>query len=513
MSIAQETYTSFVIPEYDRYEITEWQLEDQLNYGDLDKSADWSDMGCFKTSSALWGLLKKLDDIENPRVLIVTTKSGKGAYFRDVPICMQDSDREWVTYNVDATGKTEVLINKSLVKYQKMFALPVQRTMPVIVISHYQCFSRRSKSWRLLDYEDWDMIIVDEAHRMKEKTTQWTKNIKRVGRRTKFKHIMTGTGMINRPYELWSPLNFLSPQRFSSFDRFKEEWCDIQTDYETGQQVILGIKPGKEDELRALVREFGPRHTKNGPNGVFEGVLHEPVFTPEPVQLSPIQRRMYKEIKLQLQTLDEKGEPIYSPNVLSMLSRLRQICVATPNKIGEHYDEKTERMIQEIELIEPSSKLDALMDIIENSAPEQQIVVFSNFKDPIKLAKVRFEKAGITYLHMETGHNDMERYDMWANQWPSKNEDGSPKYKVFICTLQLGSESIDLTSADTCVFLDRSWSPKDNNQGISRIYRPGQAKVPQVIFINAMGTTDQRIEKVNEIKMGWFRQIFGDEDE
>jgi len=216
---------------------------------------------------------------------------------------------------------------------------------------------------------------------------------------------------------------------------------------------------------------------------------------------------MYNEIKSMLQTLDHKGEPIYSPNVLSQLSRLRQICVATPEKIGEHYDPIAERMVQEIKLIEPSSKLDALMDIIENSSPEQQIVVFSNFKDPIELAKVRFEKAKIPYIHMQESHNDEERYKLWHDTWPTK------QHKVFICTLQLGSESIDLTSADTCVFLDRSWSPKDNNQGISRIYRPGQTKVPQVIFINAMKTTDQRIEKVNEVKMGWFNQIFGEEDE
>lgn len=495
---------SFIIPEYDHYDRADWQQDDIDFLLNIDKSANWSEMGCFKTSTALWMLDEKLkgEGIKNPRVLVVTTKSGKGAYYRDVPICL---DEDWVTYSVEATGKTKILINGNTIKYSNIFALPVESKRPSITIAHYNCFQNRCKSWQLLDYVDWDMIIVDEAHRMKEKTSQWTRLIKQIGRRTPFKHIMTGTGMINRPNELWSPLNFLWPQGFSSYDQFKKEWCEI--DNWDGFESITGIKVGKEDELRELVRSYGPRRTKNGPNGVFEGILHEPLFTPEPVELSDVQRKMYNEIKSMLQTLDQQGEPIYSPNVLSQLSRQRQICVATPKKIGEHYDPIAERMVQEITLVEPSSKLDALMDIIENTEPDQQVVVFSNFKDPIELAKVRFEKAGIKYIHMEADHDDDERYKLWHDIWPTK------QHKVFICTLQLGSESINLTSADTCVFLDRSWSPKDNNQGISRIYRPGQTKIPQVIFINAMKTTDQRIEQVNEVKMGWFNEIFGEEDE
>jgi SNF2 family DNA or RNA helicase len=79
-------------------------------------------------------------------------------------------------------------------------------------------------------------------------------------------------------------------------------------------------------------------------------------------------------------------------------------------------------------------------------------------------------------------------------------------------TLQLGSESINLSSAHHVVFLDRSWSPKDNNQGIARIYRPGQTGVAQVIHINAKRTTDQRIEMINTLKGKWFDEIFGADD-
>jgi len=80
-------------------------------------------------------------------------------------------------------------------------------------------------------------------------------------------------------------------------------------------------------------------------------------------------------------------------------------------------------------------------------------------------------------------------------------------------TLQLGSESINLTPARHVIFLDRSWSPKDNSQGIGRIRRPGQKGQPVVININARKTVDQYIEKVVTEKTEWFRSIFHDDDE
>ena len=80
-------------------------------------------------------------------------------------------------------------------------------------------------------------------------------------------------------------------------------------------------------------------------------------------------------------------------------------------------------------------------------------------------------------------------------------------------TLTLGSESISLTPASIAIFLDRSWSPKDNEQAVARIDRPGQTDVPQIIHINARKTTDQRVEQVTRIKQGWFDEIFGVEEE
>jgi SNF2 family DNA or RNA helicase len=506
-----ESSTFQVLPAEPLFTPADWQTEDLDHIADKPWSANWSEMGCYKTSTALWLIGRKLKDIENPRVLVVSSKTGKGAWFRDTPKVLAG----WTVINLLSTGKSELSFLGKFLPHRKMWMFPKKRHVPTIVVAHYHCFTNKAIARQLIEAEEWDMVILDEAHRIKEKNTQWTRNLKALvngdenRKPIEFRHIMTGTGFINRPDEIWSLLHFLSRQTFGSYKAFRDRYCDVWN--LDGFEQVIGVLPERKEEFRELVRFVGPRRRKNGPTGVFEGILKEPIYTPVTVDLNPTQRKMYDEIKTTLRTLDQAGEPIYSANVLALLNRLRQITVATPHKIDEYYDPIQERLIQKIELREPSSKLDALMDILDgmewDEEYKQQAVVFSCFKDPIKLAKVRLDKAKIPYIHLDVKDTDRVRIDKWMNQFPRK------EHQVFLCTLQLGGESIDLTSADTAIFLDRSWSPKDNQQARDRIYRPGQTAVPQIININARGTTDQRIERANEIKLGWFNEIFGDEEE
>jgi hypothetical protein len=470
---------------------------------------------CYKTSTILW-LIERLHrdaEIENPLVLIVTTKSGKGTYYDAVPKCLNG----WQTYNADVKDTKLVFHGLEL----PVTLDDVKPTEPTIVVAHYQCFSGHRKKdpkdqrkdstklffkWALK--QPWTMVVLDEAHRIKNRKGAWTHNIKDLANECKvpMRHVMTGTGFINRPDELWSLLNFLDKKTYGSYWTFRETFCEEEVD-DAGFSHVIGLNPNNKELYRRMVRTIGPRRTKKE---VFPNLPH-PIFSPMPVDLNPTQRKMYDDIKTTLRTLDQAGEPIHSPNVLSMLNRLRQITVATPQIVGDRYDDKQERRVQEIRLVEPSSKLDALMEIIEglewDEERRDQLVVFSNFKDPIELAKTRFDKAGITYLHMQQSDNDATRYKKWHDLFPQK------RHQVFISTLQLGSESINLTPATTCVFLDRSWSPKDNEQGVARVWRPGQEDVANIVHLNARNTTDQYVEQVNERKLGWFREIFANEED
>lgn len=505
------------------FEPAPFQVEDLAKLEELENSANWSEMGAYKTTTLLWLLQRKLADKKAPKILVITTRSGKGTYFKHAPIL----DPDYEVFNVQRQKLTLVLDDMEI-PYEDF---PQDGNHPMLFVAHYDVFTNRkkkSKKDKTEDAEDveqndvlaqligkynkspqgnldalldihWDAVILDEAHRIKNRSTGWTKNIKKL--KADFKHVMTGTGFINRPDEIWSLFHFLEPRQYTSYWRFREKYCWEEVDF-SGFRKIKGIKPEMRDEFRQLVRDIGPRRTKRE---VFPN-LPTPIYSPVEVELNRTQRAMYDGIRNMLLAMDQKGLPLRAPNVLAALARLRQIAVATPEIVREYYDPEAERTVQEIRLVEPSTKLDALMEILDglewDDDRRDQVVVFSNFKDPIELAKKRFEQKGISYIHMEQKDNDQVRYDKWANIFPKK------EHQVFICTLQLGSESISLTPATTCVFLDRSWSPKDNNQAESRVWRPGQEEVANIIHINARNTVDERVLEVNEIKSGWFKAIF-----
>jgi SNF2 family DNA or RNA helicase len=506
-----------------------WQLEDLAKLYERNYSANWSEMGCFKTSSIIWLADKQLYDagIENPSILIITTPSGKGTYYEAIFGMMYSLNYNYTLLDVNTRGVFLVLPGGKKVRAGDKLADKIN--VPHIILSHYHVFTKTNKGeperhkvsrlilkdpatgvvkmkpWTMADYlieRNYDFNGLDEAHRIKNRKAKWTENIKKL--KSDRRHVMTGTGFINRPDEIWSLLNFLDPKEFSSFWRFRDHFCEIDT--WSGFEKVVGILPENRDEFRDLVRTIGVRRTLD------EVMPHikKPLMVRREVDLNSTQRKMFDQIKKELKTLDQKGEPIHSPNVLSALNRMRQIAVATPELVDDYYDEKLDKRVFKVKLVEPSSKLDDLMEILEglqwDDEERQQVVVFSNFKDPLSLLEQRLLKAGIPYIWMKESDNETVRYHKWFETFPKK------QHMVFMSTLQLGSESINLTSARHIVFLDRSWSPKDNAQGIGRVRRPGQEGQPVVINIEARHTTDQKLERTNYEKQGWFNEIFGDED-
>lgn len=501
-----------------KFKMHDFQREDLTRLVEQDSSANWSEMGSLKTSTTEWLTELKLSHIPNPRVLIITTKSGKGTYYESLPDVLPD----WDVFNI-GTKQFNLVVGGRPVPVDVELPTPLHMR-PVICVAHYHCFTTRScipkqklgpdhlpmrdpdgtfvmhmpKCSALLRMH-WDFIVVDEAHRLKNQDAQWTVNIKRL--RAEFKHIMTGTGFINNPAEIWSLLNFLYPNVYTSYWKFRERYC-LEDNY-SGYRKVTGINPQTELEFKELIRRVGVRRTmiECFPN------IKEPIETVIPVELNATQRKMYNEIKEELLTYDAVGIPLHSPNVLSALNRMRQIAVATPEVTSDTYDPIAERRVIKVKLTEPSSKLDALMELIDglewDAERKDQLVVFSNFKDPLLLAEARLKKAGISYIRLLAEMNERTRYDLWHDTWPKK------EHQVFLTTLALGSESINLSSANRAVFLDQSWSPKDNAQAIGRIYRPGQTGACQIIYIRAEDTVDFKILAANNEKMSWFQTIFG----
>ena len=339
---------------------------------------------------------------------------------------------------------------------------------------------------------EWLHIIADEVHRVKNRKAQATRALKSL--KAKYKTGLSGTPADDKPEDLWSIINWLWPKYYSSYWKFIGHYClyDTEQNWGNGQayRKFVGVQ-----NAQSLHNEMEPWFVRRLKDQVLTD-LPDKYYTDVWVDLHPQQRRAYEQMKNDMIAwLDNQDQstPVVAPVVIAQLCRLQQFALGYMS-----WDESAERYL----ISDPSAKLDALMSILEDN-PNEQVVVFSQFKSILTLLSRRLAKAKIPH-GLYTGDMKKQERDKVVADFQKG------KLRVFAGTIAAGGEGITLTSASTMVFLDRSWKPTANRQAEDRLHRIGQKNAVQIIDIMAKDTVDlgrrQRIQQ----KWTWIRDILGD---
>ena len=288
-----------------------------------------------------------------------------------------------------------------------------------------------------------------------------------------------------------SILNWFDPLSYRSYWRFYKEYCNYEQHPKYGYHIFLGSK--NEKELRAKLKPVMLRRTKEQ---VLD--LEEKFYTYRTLEMAPQQARAYKEMKIDsLAWIGQyEDEAIPAPTVLAQLTRLRQFADAYCEwgKDGK------------VQMMMPSPKVSELLNIVEDT--DGSVVVWSQFKGMINLAWEQLVQAGVSAVRY-TGDQSEAKRDEAIEGFQSG------KYQVFLGVMQAGGEGVDglQEASSTCVFLDRAWTPKDNEQAEDRLHRDGQKAAVQVIILQAEKTVDMRVEKKLEFKRAMIRKIIDGQDE
>lgn len=383
----------------------------------------------------------------------------------------------------------------------------------------------------------WFHVIGDEIHRIKNRKAQLTVALK--GIPTAHKLGMSGTPADNRPDDFWSVLNWVFPKLFPSYWPFYREHVLFQR-HADGTQCcekrhkrpyieILGTH-----NVDAIHKAMGGRYIRRLKEEVALD-LPEKYYTRIEVDLSPQQRRAYEQMRLHMLAWIGKHEndPVAAPVVIAQLIRLQQFacaygqietvrystsqgCGKSENEVHsrpgtedvpwagmcKRCGEVIEREKDVLRLTDPSTKIDAVMELIEDN-PDGSFVVFGQSKQVANLLAERLHSRGIS-VALLTG-------DTPAGSRTGIIEDfQAGRRRVFVGTIAAGGTGITLTRASTVIFIDRAWSPSANRQAEDRLHRIGQTNAVQVIDLVAKDTIDaERIQKI-ELKWEWLRQILGD---
>ncbi len=326
----------------------------------------------------------------------------------------------------------------------------------------------KEKETKELNVIPWATVVADEAHRAKNPNSKQTRALWAMSRDAEVRFAATGTPIANQPAELWSIMNFVAPLDFAAKSKFIDRYCMLSWNTFGGMDIV-GIKPEMREEFSAILDPRMIRRLKS----VVLPHLPPKVYVQRDAPMTTKQKKAYKQMTDQMLAELAGGDVIAATNPLVRMTRLSQFASA----YAELDDEG------KLLLSNPSNKLDALMEILEEAEGEQ-VVVFAESRQLIELAATRLEKARITFGEI---HGKVTPEVRQLNIDLFQRGDT----RVMLATMGAGGEGITLTAARVAVFLQRSWSLVKNMQAEDRLHRPGQKGTVEIIDVVAPGTVEE----------------------
>ena len=329
----------------------------------------------------------------------------------------------------------------------------------IVSISSYQMIWKRyvqggRRRYGLRESVDrhWDVIVVDESHRLGDPSSVQTKMMLKLADHSDKRFIMIGTPDSTRYIKLYGQLRFLDPDIWHSYKEFDERYVWTKDLYR---------KPIRYDTeaLEDLKKRYG---TVVRLRECFDMPTSTDVDMPIDLGAPDVYDDMihYRTDRYGIST-DAAGVGVM---------KALQICS------GFYLDDNgTAHTVK-------CGKNDALATIIEGT--DDKIVVFAHYRESINSICAMLERMKVSYL----------RFDGTVKEpvWQTFQKDDT---RVFVTQYQRGSEGIDLFASCRMVFYEPTTSAVLLEQAKARIMRKGQT-VPCVYHhLYSQGTIEEKIMK------------------
>lgn len=365
----------------------------------------------------------------------------------------------------------------------------------------------------------WNYCILDEGHVIKNGKTKSSKAIKQLIANHRL--ILSGTPIQNNVLELWSLFDFLMPGFLGTEKQFTARYSrpilmsrDPKSSAKEQEAGVLAMEALHRQVLPFVLRRMKEDVLKDLPPKITQDYYCE---------LSSLQKQLYEDFAKSRahQTLSESVNSNQPPNTSHIFQALRYLqSVCNHPKLAlnpkhpqyENIIKQLKEQNSSLSDIQHAAKFPALKqllidcgigvpsgeqteDIVVN---QHRALIFCQLKAMLDILENDFFKCHmptVSYLRLDGSvpanlrHSVVTRFN------------NDPTIDVLILTTQVGGLGLNLTGADTVIFIEHDWSPMKDLQAMDRAHRIGQKKVVNVYRLITRATLEEKIMGLQKFKL------------
>eukprot|EP00597_Dinobryon_sp_UTEXLB2267_P004843 CAMPEP_0170077316 /NCGR_PEP_ID=MMETSP0019_2-20121128/14156_1 /TAXON_ID=98059 /ORGANISM="Dinobryon sp., Strain UTEXLB2267" /LENGTH=1791 /DNA_ID=CAMNT_0010289569 /DNA_START=144 /DNA_END=5519 /DNA_ORIENTATION=- len=354
-------------------------------------------------------------------------------------------------------------------------------------------FEMAMKDMKVLSRIQWQVMIVDEAHKLKNQQSRLFQSLSLLPR--EYCVLLTGTPLQNKTEELWALLNFADPKRFDNLEDFVSNFGDLKDSVQVAK-------------LHNVLKPYLLRRIKED----VEKSLPPKEETIVEVALTSVQKRYYRAIYEKNTAFLFKGvKSSNQPSLMNVMMELRKCCnhpylvKGVEDRILAELtaEEANNPQIVYQKFIESSGKLVLLDKLLPKLYTQgHKVLIFSQMVRVLNIIEdfLKFKNYSFERLDGSTASNDrkdaVERFCK-----PSMNR------FIMLLSTKAGGLGLNLTAADTVIIFDSDWNPQNDLQAQARAHRIGQTKAVMVYRLLTRKTYEMEMFHQASMKLGLDRAV------
>ena len=340
--------------------------------------------------------------------------------------------------------------------------------------------AKSSKNMPLVTEQFYDLVVIDEAHHLRNRTTLAWKLVNQI--KKKFIFLLTATPVQNNLIELFNLITLLKPGQFKTEKLFKQEYL------QRGNQRV----PANKERLRELLRDVMIRNTRSAID------IKLPKRFASTIRVDPttVEREAYNLISDYLRRHDFKK---------TMTNLLLKEAGSSPFALKDTLLKIDSRdglqdIIGILDNIRDISKGNALLEILMKN-PQEKKIIFTQYIKTMGYIINLLSRGKIPYVTF-SGNMGVKEKDLAITRF----KDEIP---VLVST-ESGGEGRNMQFCNTIINFDLPWNPMRIEQRIGRLHRIGQTRDVFIFNLSVKDTIEDFIIDILDSKINMFEMVIGE---